>query len=403
MKKLGFAILLLVATKMNAQQVMTPELLWKLGRVSAMGISKDGKYVVYRVSMPDVEANKSSAKKYLIPVEGGTAVEIQNTDSLLSNNRISPDGKYVISDEEVKIEKITGSDFYPALSKSNVYIFDKLNDRHWDTWEDGKYNHVFLSEVNNPSSKKDLMPALGYDCPTKPFGGEEDYVWSADSKQVVYVTKAKTGTAYATSTNTDLFAYDIATGKTSNITEGMYGYDLNPSFNSKNELAWLSMKRDGYEADKQDIIVWNGVSKLNLTKSRDDIHVESFAWGNDAKTIFFTAPMNGTLQLFKVNYPGNTRMLPVIEQITKGDFDISGIIGQTGNTLVVTRTDMNHAAEIYTVDLTNGNMKQLSHVNDETYNSIQLNKTERRMVKTTDGKEMLVWVIYPPGFDANKK
>lgn len=403
MKKLSFAILLLVATKMNAQQVMTPELLWKLGRVSAMGISKDGKYVVYRVSTPDVEANKSSAKKYLIPVEGGAAVEIQNTDSLLSNNRISPDGKYVISDEEVKIEKITGSDFYPALSKSNVYIFDKLNDRHWDTWEDGKYNHVFLSEVNNPSSKKDLMPALGYDCPTKPFGGDEDYVWSADSKQVVYVTKAKTGTAYATSTNTDLFAYDIATGKTSNITEGMYGYDLNPSFNSKNELAWLSMKRDGYEADKQDIIVWNGVSKLNLTKSRDDIHVESFAWGNDAKTIFFTAPMNGTLQLFKVNYPGNTRMLPVIEQITKGDFDINGIIGQTGNTLVVTRTDMNHAAEIYTVDLTKGNMKQLSHVNDETYNSIQLSKTERRMVKTTDGKEMLVWVIYPPGFDANKK
>ena len=302
---------------------MTPELLWKLGRVSALGVSKDGKYVVYNVSTPDVQSNKSSSKKYLIPVEGGTAVEIDNPDSLLNNNRISPDGKYIISDEEVKIEKITGSDFYPDLSKSNVYIFDKLNNRHWDTWEDGKYNHVFLSEVNNPSSKKDLMPALGYDCPTKPFGGDEDYVWSADSKQVIYVTKAKTGTAYATSTNTDLFAYDIATGKTSNITADMPGYDLNPSFNNKNELAWLSMKRDGYEADKQDIIVWNGVAKLNLTKFRDDIHVEAYTWSTDGKFIFFTAPINGTLQLFKVNYPGNTRMMPVIEQITKGDFDIN--------------------------------------------------------------------------------
>lgn len=387
----------------HAQNLMTPELLWKLGRVSGLGISKDGKYVVYNVSTPDAAADKSSSKKYMVSLLDGSIIPITNTDSVLINKKISPDGKYLISDDEVSVKKVQGKDIYPELAKSNVYVYDNLAYRHWDTWEDGKFSHVFLAETNNASSKKDLLEGLDYDCPTKPFGGDEDYVWSADGKQVVYVTKKKSGKEYALSTNTDLYAYDIATGKTTNLTEGMMGYDLNPAFNKQNQLAWLSMARDGYEADKQDIIVWNGITKMNLTQSRDDIHVESFAWDKDGKKIYFTAPVNGTLQLFEVDYPGLSKKMPLVKQITKGDFDITGIIGQSGNTLAVTRTDINHAAEIYTVDISKGDMKQLTHVNDAVYGSLKMSKTECRMVKTTDGKEMLVWVIYPPDFDAAKK
>ncbi len=381
---------------------MTPELLWKLGRVSALGISKDAKYVLYNVSTPNAEEDKSASKKYKISIEDGSVTEISNADSLMENKKLSPDGKYLLNDEEIKINKVYGSDFYPELSKSNVYVYDNLAYRHWDTWEDGKFSHIILTDLG-ASTKKDLLEGMAYDCPTKPFGGDEDYVWSADGKQVVYVTKKKTGKDYAISTNTDLFAYDIAKGKTTNLTERMMGYDLNPSFNKHNQLAWMSMKRDGYEADKQDIITWNGTTKINLTQSRDDIHVEAFSWSEDGKKIYFTAPINGTLQLFVVNYPGLTKMLPHVEQITKGDFDITGIIGQIGNTLAVTRTDMNHATEIYTVDLSKGEMKQLTHVNDSTYSTVKMSRTERRMVKTTDGKNMLVWVIYPPDFDATKK
>ncbi len=387
----------------NSQNLMTPELLWQLGRVSPSGISKDGKQVVYIVSTPNVEANKNFRKKYVLSLQDGAVAEISNSDSLLLNNKVSADGKYLISNEEVKVNKVFGSDLYPALSKSNVYVFDNLAYRHWDTWEDGKFDHVFLSEVNNPSAKKDLMEGTAYDCPTKPFGGDEDYIFSADGKQVVYVTKKKAGTAYATSTNTDLYAYDIATDKTTNITEENKGYDLNPAFNKKNQLAWLSMKRDGFEADKQDIIVWNGTTKNNLTRYRDDIHVESFIWSEDGNKIYFTAPIDGTIQLFEVNYPGLTKMLPVVKQLTKGNFDIAGIVGQTGNQLVVTRTDMNHAAEIYSVEITGGQMKQLTHVNDKVYASLKMGKIEGRMVKTTDGKDMFVWVVYPPDFDPNKK
>jgi dipeptidyl aminopeptidase/acylaminoacyl peptidase len=395
-------ILLSFAINVHAQTLLTPEQLWKFGRVNGKGISKDGKFVVYNVSTPSVEENKSSSKTYAIPIAGGSAVQVSNADSLLPNPKISPDGKYTISSEEVKVKKVTGADFYPALTKSNVLIYDQLNYRHWDEWEDGKYGHVMII-TNNGNTATDIMANEPYDCPLKPDGGDEDFVWSNDGKKVVYATKKKFGTAYAVSTNTDLYSYDLATGTTTNLTADNKGYDLQPSFNKTGQMAWLQMKRDGYESDKQDLVVSDGIHKINLTQQRNDIHVEGYKWSDDGKKVFFFAPNNGTLQLFSVSYPGLTKSMPVISQITKGDFDINGITGQSGNTLVVSRTDMNHAAELYTVDLTTGKMNQLTHVNDEAYAPIAQCKTERLFVKTVDGKSMLVWVVYPPGFDKTKK
>lgn len=403
MTKIAVVLFIFFPVFTFSQTSLTPELLWQLGRVSGLGVTKDGKNVVYAVSTPDVAANKSTRKTYMAPVEGGAITEVYNTDSLLNDKNISPDGKYILGNEEVKIKKITGSDYYPELTKSNVYIFDDLMIRHWDTWEDGKFDHVFVTPKDNPSAKKDIMGDVPYDCPQKPFGGDEDYIWNPDSKHVLYVTKQKYGKEYTLSTNTDLFSYDIETGATTNLTKGMMGYDVNPLYNEKGDLAWLSMKRDGYEADKQDLVVSNGKTVMNLTASRDDIHVEGFTWSKDTRTLFFWAAVDGTLQLFSVNYPGLTKMAVVIRQLTKGDFDITGVIGQSGNTLVVSRTDMNHATELFTVDVSGGAMKQLTHVNDEMYSTIGMCKTERRFVKTTDGKQMLVWVIYPPDFDAAKK
>src|SRR6266404_1792611 len=218
---------------------MSPELLWKLGRVTGLGISKDGKYVVYLVSTTDVLTNKSKKDSYIIPVTGGTAIGTNNPDSLLNKKNLSPDGKFMLSNKEVKVKKISGSDYYPELTKSNAYIFDNLNDRHWDDWEDGKFDHVFITSVGKPEEEKDIMPDEPYDCPQKPFGGDEDYVWNPDSRHVVYVAKKKYGKDYAVSTNTDLYEYDVVTGKTKNLTEGRMGYDINPSFSKSGTLAWL--------------------------------------------------------------------------------------------------------------------------------------------------------------------
>jgi len=387
-----------------AQDRMTPELLLQLGRISPMGISKDGKFIIYAVSFPNVAENKSKKIIYRLPVAGGVAQEIESAEGLLHDKLVSPDGTHKLSHKTVKINKVHGVDFYPELDKSNVQIFDALHYKHWDSWRYGEFNHLFLHKISNNVVEDgvDLMKDEAFDCPTVPFGGSEDYIWSPDSKQVVYVSKKKFGTDYAKSTNTDLYAYDLASGKTTNLTPNHLGYDQNPAFSTKGQLAWLSMKRDGNEADKNDILVSNGVSTINLTQNWDGT-VKSFLWSTDATQLYFLAAHQGTVQLFKVDYPGLTKKLPVVQQITNGVFDIATMIGFANNQLIVTRTDMNHAAEIFSVDLKNGQMKQLSSVNDATYAKIKLSKTEKRMVKTTDGKEMLVWVIYPPDFDPAKK
>jgi dipeptidyl aminopeptidase/acylaminoacyl peptidase len=405
MKYYIICLLLAITLSSQGQPVkLSPELLWKLGRVTALGISKDGKSALYSVKTYDAAENKGLEETFVVPVTGGSAVQTFNKDSVMKNKNISPDGKYIIYDKEVKIQKVLGKDIYPALTKSNAYIYDDLSYRHWDKWSEGTFNHVFIAKLVNgkKENEKDLMPGEAYDSPQKPFGGEEDYTWSPDSKYVVYVAKKKSGKEYALSTNTDLYRYDVETGKTYNLTEGMMGYDINPVYNNKSRLAWLSMKRDGFEADKQDLIVMYGYTKINITGNRDDLHVEGFKWSDDGNKIFFWAPVKATMQLFEVTL-GSTQPASTIRQITKGDFSVSDIVGQSGNQLVALKTDMNHAPELYTVDISTGEMKQLSHVNDNLYNTIAMSRAEKRMVKTTDNQLMPTWVIYPPDFDPNKK
>ncbi len=406
MKKLSFFLIAaLSGSLLFAQTNLSPEMLWKLGRVSPLGISQDKNYILYDVGIPNMENNKINHKTYRIPVSGGNAELLDNTNGLLKDTKVSPDGKYKLESRSVPILKVTGATLFPDLPKSDVYVYTSLDYRHWDTWEDGNFDHVFLVPTSSESVNGaiDLMKDEPYDCPQKPFGGDEDYIWNPDGKHVVYVTKKKTGTAYAISTNTDLYEYDITTGQTKNLTEDNKGYDLAPAYNNNGWLAWLSMRRDGYESDKQDLKVMKDGKVINLTREIDDLHVLSFMWGNDGKTIYFTAPVNGTLQLFSISFTPEVRAKTTITQITKGDFDITGITGQVGNRLIVTRTDMNHVAEIYAVNLPDGTLTQLSHVNDQAYKNIALCKTERRFVTTTDNKQMLVWVIYPPHFDATKK
>jgi dipeptidyl aminopeptidase/acylaminoacyl peptidase len=405
MKKLiCISSLIIIVLSGRTQNNMTPELLWKLGRVTAVGITKDNSGVVYAVSTPDVDQNKSNRRLYYISLKGGNARPVSDSEQLVMNDRVSPDGKYLLTAEDVKIKNVFGRDFYPDLQKSTVQIYDQLNYRHWDEWEDGAFSHVFVHPMANgkPDEGKDILSNQLYDVPQKPFGGDEDFIWSPDSKSVIYVTKASVGTKYALSTNTDVFQYDLVAGTTTNLSKGMMGYDVNPAFSSQGVLAWLSMEREGYEADKQDIVVKNAAGIINLTKNWDG-SVDGFRWSNDGKKIYFYAPIDGTIQLFEVNYPGLTKMLPVVRQVTKGDFDVNGIAGQVENTLVISRTDMNHAAELYTVDVSNGSTQQLTHVNDDTYKTVNPSSVERRYVTTTDNKKMLVWVIYPPGFDPNKK
>lgn len=405
MKKLSLTLACVALTGWAiGQENLTPQQLLELNRVSSVGLTKDLKSVIYRSTQYDVKADSKTTRYYQKDLKGGERKDIKDYSALISDKHISPDGKHKIVIKNVKIKSVTGQDFYPELKNSNVKIYESLNYRHWDTWEDGAYSHV-LVEPNDGSKRPvvDIMKDEPYDCPQMPFGGDEDYLWSPDSKKVLYVSKKLYGTAYAKSTNTDIYEYDLATGKTKNLTEYNKGYDTSPAFSPKGMLGWLQMKRDGYESDKNDIIIRFEEGDVNLTKDWDGT-VNGFTWGEKGEKIYFNAPVGGTVHLFELAVPKSYKTAVVApKQLTKGQFDVNGIVGQVGNTMVVYRRDMNHASELYTTDLKTGDMKQFTHENDAIYKNINMSKVVKRMVKTTDGKDMVTWVIYPPNFDETKK
>ena len=457
MKSIGLALALGGLLACNAPtwaqnaptQKMNPDLLWKLGRLGSATLSPDGKKVVYTVTTYNVATNTSEPNFFTVPVAGGPVQQLTNepgskdilsidpktgritywydgriwqinadgeNPSMLTLNqlnefdniRLSPDGKKIIYTRDVQVEKVLARDLYPDLTKTTAMVFTDLDYRHWDTYHNGKHSHLFIADYDNGkiSNEKDIMHGEPYDVPQEPSGGLEDLIFSTDSKSIVYVCKKKIGKDYAQSTNTDLYQYTIATDETRNITSGMMGYDTHPVYSPDGtKLAWLSMKEDGNEADKNDIVIRDlktGV-KTNLTAQWDE-SVTDFIFSTDGSKMYYTAYANGTEQLFSIDLKVTPLGTPqAIRQITKGQWDVNNIIGQTGNTVLVSRADMNHASEVYSVNTLNGTMRKLSSINDNTYDHLAQSRVDERHVTTTDGKDMLVWVIYPPNFDPDRK
>ena len=421
----------------NAQNVMTPETLWTLNKIGVSAVAPDHSFLIYSLGKVDLKTEKTNRKNYFLNLKDNVAshldlgkkslvqwdkngiyaqedgkiylskdagkiwTEFYNLGAV-DNIIISPDGKKIAFSKQVLVEKLMGKDKYSDVPKTTAQVYTDLNHRHWDYFNEGKYNHVFVVKTTeNVDQAKDLLEGKAWDSPQRPSGGSEDFVWSPDSSQLLYVTKPLSGKAYATSTNTDIFAYDLASGSVKNLTESNKGYDVNPKFSPDgNFLTWQSMERDGYEADKNEVKImdWKSGKMTNLTKDWDESVTGSVFWSQDSKMIYFNTAFRGTTQLFSLN-PKTSK----IAQITKGDFDVTDIFADQKNSLLVTRTDMNHSADLFSVDLKNGAMKQVTEVNKENYSKITPSKTELKMVKTTDGKEMGVWFIYPPNFDPNKK
>ena len=422
---------------MNAQNVMTPETLWTLNKIGVSAVSPDQSSLIYSLGKTDLKTEKNNKKNYFFSVKNGNATSLdlgkksliqwdkngiyaQEGDKIyvskdagktwtdfytlgeVDNVIISPDGKKIAFSKEVLVEKLMGKEKYSDVPKSTAQIYNDLNHRHWDRFNEGKYNHIFVVNVSETADKaKDLLEGKPWDSPQRPSGGSEDFLWNPDSTQLLYVTKPLSGAEYAQSTNTDIFAYDLKSGTVKNLTESNKGYDVNPKFSPDGKyLSWQSMERNGFEADKNDVKILDLKSGIttNLTKAWDESVVGSVFWSQDSKNIYFITAWKGTMQLFSLN-----RKTSKIQQVTKGDFDVSDIYAENSNSLLVSRTDMNHNADLFSVDVKNGAMKQLTEVNKETYAKITPSKTELKMVKTTDGKEMGVWFIYPPNFDPAKK
>lgn len=452
MKKILFIALLCCLQSVFAQEVFTPELLWKFGRVSAPVVSPDGKSVVYEVRYFNVEANKGNTDLYVIPVSGGTPRRLTDLSGTESNARWRPDGKkigflssesgssqlweinpdgsglkqvsklegdltgfnyspkgsFIYFTKEVQIGK-TVQDLYPDLPKANARIIDGLMYKHWDTWEDGAHSHVFFAKyadgnlIGNPT---DIMPGEPYDAPMMPFGGEEQLNWSPDEKIIAYTSKKLSGTAYATSTNSEIYLYYLDNGKTENISTGMPGYDVEPRFSPDgSSLAWLSMERPGFEADRNRIfhLDFNSGIRQELTEGFDQ-SASSLTWSADGKTLYFESATQATVQLYALQ--PDIKKGSKIRQITTGlnDYTAFDLAEDGKNTyLIGTRVNMSTPAELYRVDAKNGAQAQLTFTNKELLGKVKAGEVKKRMVKTTDGMDMLTWVIYPPDFDPSKK
>ncbi|WP_100915698.1 S9 family peptidase [Pseudoalteromonas spongiae] len=384
-----------------ANEVMTPEKLWQLKRVSALGLNKEKTHVIYKVTTPSVEKNDFSSKVYQVSLKGGESQLLEAYQGVVIDKSISPDGSKKLFHEKVQLEDILATDRHKELGKANAYVFDDLNYRHWDTWKDGNFKHVFYQDLKT-EEKVDIMQGMPFESPTAPFGGTSDYTWGPKGENIYYVSKKLTGTEYVQSTNTDIYRYNLANKKTTNLTEKNLGYDKYPAFSPKGHLAWLQMDEAGNEADKQDIIVRVNDRDYNLTAHWDGT-VNSFKWSVDGKTIYFVAPVGGTVQLFQVSVNTKTKAQPKIKQLTNGQYDVNGIVAVLKDKLVVTRNSMNAAREIYRFDLGSKKLTALTKENDAFYAELDLPNVEKRMVKTTDGKDMVTWVIYPPNFDKSKK
>ena len=424
---------------------ITPEALWAMGRIGGMNVSPDGKRVVYTVAYYSVPENKSNREVFVMNADGSDNKQITKTgfaeneavwikggtkiaflcnesgssqlwemnpdgtdrkrlsdyDKDIEGFAFSPDEKKVLFISQVKTVNST-ADKYPDLDKATGVIITDLMYKHWDEWVT-TVPHPFVADFDGESISNpvDVMEGELFESPMKPFGGIEQLAWNTTSDKIAYTSRKKTGKEYAISTNSDIYVYDLNTKQTTNITEENKGYDTNPTYSPDGKsIAWLSMERDGYEADQNRLMVMNLETGEKTFVSKDfDSNVDSYCWSADCERIYFTGVWHGESQVYQIDLANGNKITP----LTEGMYDYASV-ALLGDKLIAQRHSMSMGDEIYSIDLTGDHkVTQLTFENKHIYDQLTMGKVEERWMKTTDGKQMLTWVIYPPQFDPNKK
>ncbi len=422
---------------------LTPEVLWAFGRIGSVQVSPDETKILYTVSYYSVEQNKSNSEVFVMNVDGSEKKQLTkssyresaakwmndsrhiaylsnesgssqlwqmksdgsgkkqltNREGGLNDFAFSPDESKLLFVADVKYGERT-VDKHPDLPKTTGIIVNDLMYKHWDEWVQ-TVPHPFIADVAGGKlvNEIDILAGEPYESPMKPFGGIEQLAWSPDGKTVAYTCRKKTGKEYAVSTNSDIYFYNLADGTHKNMTEGMMGYDQNPVFSPDGEwLAWESMEHDGYESDKSRLFVMN----IKTGEKRDlsanfDQNSNGLAWTADSKNIYFISVWHAKTQIYKASLENDS-----ITAVTSGAHDYQSVI-PLKDRLIAVKHSISQPNEIYSVNMTDGTATELSFENKEILDQLQMGKVEERWIATTDGKQMLTWVIYPPNFDPNKK
>lgn len=423
-----------------SSDIMTPEVLWSFGRISNPAISPDGSKAVYGVTYFNKEEDRSYTDLYVMNLADGKITQITDTDynesdanwtpdgkriSYLAKGQLwemnpdgsgakqitqieggingylyAPDGSKIAYYKDIKMEP-TVQDMHPDLPKAKARIINDQFYRHWNDWVEG-YTHIFIADYTPAqpiTSGKDIMKDEKWESPVRPWGGTEQLAWTRDGQKLIYTCRKKYGIDYAFSTNTDLYAYNTADGTTVNLTEGMMGYDKNPVLSPDGKkMAWESMERDGYEADKNRLFVMDLETgkKKDFTKNFDQ-SVGNLAWDKDNNTVWFISDYHATDEIYSLNTTSGE-----IKKHTDGIHNYTSVAPVNGS-LITTQVSMSKPAEIYRTDPATGKDEELSFINKPLLDQLTMGKVEKRWIKTTDNKDMLVWMIYPPHFDPNQK
>ena len=431
---------------------LTPEALWAMGRINSVHPDEQSGLIAYTVSYYSVEENRSTSwirvceakgerlelidefvghspawhngelcyinKAGQVAIRGdkakGDKAVLTGFDKDIEGFLLSPQGDKIILIAQVKTIPST-ADKHPDLPLASGRVVDDLMYKHWDEWTETA-PHPFLCELKGSKGSKgskslevvnsiDLLEGTPYEPPMKPFGGVEQLAWSPDGKTIAYTCRKKSGLDYAISTNSDIYLYDLETGTHTNLTEGNGGYDTNPSYSPDGQwIAWQSMERDGYESDENRLMIQHLQTgeKRFLTHGMET-NVDSYYW-KDNNSLVFSAVWHGCSMLYEVNIEGSK-----VTQLTKGQYDyVPG--GNRGRCYYCLRHSMREANEIYRIfsadnqwPIAEEDIVQLTHENDNIYSQITMGTVVPRWQKTTDGKQMLTWIIYPPHFDPSKK
>ncbi len=426
-------------------KLLTPEVMLKMRRLGGAALSPDGKTMVYSVGVQNVEGNSTysnifainvasklempltegmgknfsptfssdgktiyyistannGAQLWSMDVVGSNPTQISDIEGGISGYKVSPKGDKVLYVRRVTVGEGT-HDVYPKLDKTKARIYDDLMVRHWDAWNDNTYLHPFIADLNDGklSNHRDIIPNEAWDVPTSPYFSMNEITWNNAGTVVAYTARKLTGTEFTLSTNTDIFLYDVATAKTRNITAPMPGYDKYPVFSPDDKkIAFSSMRRAVNEADKSRLMVWDSATgKCTDMTPNFDYNTSSYRWdGND---IYFLSPIKGAKQICKVTISGKRKGQVTV--ITKGDHSI-GSLFVSNKKFFGDMTTISSASEIIEVNRKNGKISPLTSINSSIYDNVTMGEVQKRWIKTTDGKDMLTWVILPPNFDASKK
>ena len=430
---------------------LTPEVMWKMGRVGSHALSPDGETLLYTLTRYNMAENRGISvivshnletgeereltdlsatsvspvwsadgkdiwfattrsgemQLWKMQADGSQPKQVSNIEGGIEGFGISPDEKHIYYTQFVHAKDVNSADVYADMDKSKARIYDDLMVRHWDYWDKGDYLHIFVADLlaNGVGEGTDILgKESAWDAPLAPYFDHAEIAWSPDSKQLAYTCKPLTGVEYAVSTDSDIYIYDLESGETKNLCKGnadfaFVGYDKYPVFSpSGAKIAFCSQERPGNEADKSRLMIYDVASgKVEYITADFDYNASNVVWA-DEDTIYFIAPIEATHQICRVKADGKS----AVEVITKGDHDINSF-ELRGEKCVGSLMTISMASELFEFDLTNGAITKITAVNDFVYDNIKMGEVQKRWVKTTDGKQMLVWVILPPEFDASKK